>query len=117
MTIIDLTSIPESDDVIVKVTDEDFVVTLKRFTELCIQASQKEFPTRLNNLLTKFAYSTSLQNIHGEGCTTKILFLFPGQPWQSGNVRVKLVVEFLPDEPEAEIQEKSSLLDDLRQDT
>ncbi|GAB4217752.1 MAG: hypothetical protein OHK0012_23430 [Synechococcales cyanobacterium] len=112
---IELTDFPGSDDIVVRLNDYNFLSTLKRINEACLQASQNDFHSRFNNSLTKFSSSTTFANLHGEGYLSKILF--PGKPWFSGKLRVRLVVEFLPDEPVDVLQGHSSPLDDLRQDS
>ncbi|WP_107669230.1 KGK domain-containing protein [Cyanothece sp. BG0011] len=41
--------------------------------------------------------------------------LQPGENWKKGTVKIKLQLEFIPDEPEPETNKNDSVLDDIRQ--
>ena len=74
-------------------------------------SSTKEFVDKLARYFISMLYPS---NIYGEGIKAKVLE--PGKKWVTGIVRLRLVVEFIPDEPEENNKngQFGSTLDDIR---
>ncbi len=82
--------------------------------------SSGQFQTYIKNLINIHEQIKSV--LFGEGIAGQVL-KFDSQGWQKGKIRVKITVEFCPDEPEVEetpesnqleISPPESPLDDLR---
>lgn len=111
--IIDLSelSASESDEVVIRLSEYNFLTTFSQFHEACVKSSQYEFPNQLRQQLSNLSFNRStFSDLHGTGQPAKILF--PGQQWISGKIRARLVLEFIPDQPSEPPQQDVSILDD-----
>ncbi len=105
---------PESDRIIVKLPQGTQISPNGRTVIDAMSASllipSKEF---VEKIVTPIFQSVRPTEIFKQG--TKVEILEPGKEWVIGNVRLRLVVEFVPDEPENNTHGKFvSPLDDIR---
>ncbi|MBD2387679.1 KGK domain-containing protein [Cylindrospermum sp. FACHB-282] len=103
------------DDVI---SFKDKLFKLGRFRDTVNHAFIQEFGHTLNGTFEERNLPVpNTQELLGDGLDCEVLKI-ASQGWQKGKLRIKVTLEFIPDEPEieqeTEITEPESPLDDLR---
>ncbi len=106
--------LPVRDDVIVKINEKAFFSLNNVFifnSDQFLYSSTQEIADKFVNIIADF--SSNQDFLEKE---IKAGVLEPGKKWVTGTIRLRLVVEFIPDELEnnGTSGELGSLLDDLR---
>ncbi|CCQ49518.1 KGK domain-containing protein [Crocosphaera watsonii] len=70
----------------------------------------KELKSSISNIANLY-YSGDIWFNNGVDCE----LLEAGKNWKKGKVKINIQLEFIPDEPEPEIKDNDSVLDDMRQ--
>jgi hypothetical protein len=87
---------------------------ISAMSKLLVKDDQQELDKELKNIgCTALPGVEDINNWTNNGVKCEVLK--PGKNWQKGKGRIKVSIEFCPDEPEiVEIKEPESPLDDLR---
>ncbi|AKG24295.1 KGK domain-containing protein [Calothrix sp. 336/3] len=106
----------DTDDAMIYIDSHSFKVI--DMTQYIVKAFFGEFWEKLRNKLSSegrgsIPYSRSISSWFNEGMECELLV--PGKKWQKGKVRIKISLEFAPDELEIEeTPESESPLEDIR---
>ncbi len=110
------------DDVLMFQQETMFKVV--KFRQAIEYAFNKYLPAHLQSSLANNKIIINTQNCFGDGVTCEVLKIGAKGGWKKGKVRIRVSLEFCPDEPEVEeiiesnqieFSKTESPLDDIRQ--
>lgn len=106
--------LPMDDGVVVKLPTGTDIVTVGNRVFRASGSPLYHSTKELEDKIAKPIYDNSSRELFKQG--VKVEILEPGKKWVTGNLRLRLVFEFIPDEPENSKPpgESVSPLDDIR---